>query len=60
MSQYQNKACFFEGQLNPLALENKALKDQIIALNKTMLCTPFLYPVSTDTLRNLLPIENNP
>jgi hypothetical protein len=38
----EDKACFFEGQVNPLHQENQVLKEQIIALNRMITGRPTL------------------
>ncbi|CAN5950150.1 unnamed protein product [Sphagnum jensenii] len=56
----EDKASFFEGQLNPLHYENQLLKEQIIAMNRMITRTEIIYTVKTDELRKLLsPIERN-
>jgi hypothetical protein len=54
IGQLENKACFFEGQVNPLAFENKALKERVQALSRRISGT-------SDVLRSLLlMVEEHP
>jgi len=56
----EDKASFFEGQLNPLHFENQLLKEQIIAMNRMITRTQVGYAVKTDELRKLLsPVERS-